>query len=192
MMQKSVQPDEALGALNDYLVVAAQCGDSAALDHIVRRWHRRFVAHAWRLTGRKDVAEDVAQSAWVEIVRGLPKLRHERAFRVWAYRIVTRQASKRVGQIVAERAAVDVLTADAETADYETEPEGIEAGRVHRAVAMLSPSHRAAVALHYFEGLSVAEVAVALDTPPGTIKTRLMHARNNLRAEFKGDDDAQS
>ena len=37
------------------------------------------------------------------------------------------------------------------------------------------------------EGLRIAEIAVALDTPPGTIKTRLMHARNKLRAKLEGD-----
>lgn len=188
--QNSALSHEASRALDDYLVVAAQSGDGAALNQLVRRWHRRLVAHAWRLTGRHDAAEEVAQIAWVEIVRGLPKLRDERAFRVWAYRIVTRHSAKRVGQIVAERAAINSLSAEAGAAECETSPQGVNADRLHRAIATLSPAHRAAVALHYFEGLSVAEVAVALDAPSGTIKTRLMHARNKLRTHFKGDDDA--
>jgi len=46
---------------------------------------------------------------------------------------------------------------------------------------------RAAVALFHFEEMSVAEVAVALDVPVGTVKTRLMHARRKLRAVLEGD-----
>ncbi|MBX3564333.1 MAG: RNA polymerase sigma factor [Sphingomonas sp.] len=190
MTQKPALSDEASRALDAYLVVAAQSGDGAALSQLVRRWHRPLVAHAWRLTGRLDAAEEVAQTAWIEIMRGLPKLRDERAFPAWAYRIVTRHSAKRVGQFVAERAAIDSLSVEADVADNEASPQEVDASRLHRAIATLSPTHRAAVALHYFEGLSVAEVAVALDTPTGTIKTRLMHARNQLRSQFKGDDDA--
>lgn len=190
MTQNPALSVEASRALDDYLVVAAQSGDGAALNQLVRRWHRRLVAHAWRLTGRQDAADEVAQIAWVEIVRGLPKLRDERAFRAWAYRIVTRHSAKRVRQIVAERAAINSLSAEADAAEYEASPQEADANRLHLAIATLSPAHRAAVALHYFEGLSIAEVAVALDTPSGTIKTRLMHARNQLRSHFKGDDNA--
>ncbi len=57
----------------------------------------------------------------------------------------------------------------------------------------LSPAHRAAIGLFYLEGLRVAEIAVALDVPPGTVKTRLMHARRQLRAQLgiQGDCDGQ-
>jgi RNA polymerase sigma-70 factor (ECF subfamily) len=46
---------------------------------------------------------------------------------------------------------------------------------------------RLAVRLFHFEELSVAEVAVDLDVPAGTVKTRLMHARRKLRAALGGD-----
>ena len=52
----------------------------------------------------------------------------------------------------------------------------------------MSPEQRAAVALFYNEDLSVAEIAVALSVPAGTVKTRLMHARSKLRAALKGED----
>jgi RNA polymerase sigma-70 factor (ECF subfamily) len=56
------------------------------------------------------------------------------------------------------------------------------------AIAKLPPEQRAAVALFHFEELSVAEVAVALHVPVGTVKTRLMHARLKLRAALQGED----
>ena len=55
------------------------------------------------------------------------------------------------------------------------------------AIRALPPDQRAAIALHHFEGLSVAETAVALDAPVGTIKTRLMHARLKLKAALEGE-----
>ena len=56
------------------------------------------------------------------------------------------------------------------------------------AIAALPPDHGSAVALFYLEEMSVAEVAVALNVPAGTVKTRLMHARRKLRAALEGDE----
>jgi RNA polymerase sigma-70 factor (ECF subfamily) len=52
----------------------------------------------------------------------------------------------------------------------------------------LPAEQQAAVALFYLEEMSVAEVAVALDVPAGTVKTRLMHARRKLRAALGGEE----
>jgi RNA polymerase sigma factor (sigma-70 family) len=52
----------------------------------------------------------------------------------------------------------------------------------------LPPDQGSAVALFYLEEMSVAEVAVALNVPAGTVKTRLMHARRKLRAALEGDE----
>jgi RNA polymerase sigma factor (sigma-70 family) len=55
------------------------------------------------------------------------------------------------------------------------------------AMSELPIDQRAALGLFYLEGLRIAEIAVALNTTPGTIKTRLMHARNKLRAHLEGE-----
>jgi RNA polymerase sigma-70 factor (ECF subfamily) len=64
---------------------------------------------------------------------------------------------------------------------------------VQRAIAALPQDQRVAFALYHAGELSIAEIAVALDVPPGTVKTRLMHARRKIRAalEPKGDQDVQ-
>ena len=59
---------------------------------------------------------------------------------------------------------------------------------VMAAIATLPGTQRAALALFYIDELSVAEIAVATDVPPGTVKTRLMHARRKVRAILEGDD----
>ena len=64
--------------------------------------------------------------------------------------------------------------------------------RVRAALARLSPEQAATVALYYLEDLSTAEVAAATDVPVGTVKTRLMHARDRLRALLQGEDDGQA
>jgi RNA polymerase sigma-70 factor (ECF subfamily) len=59
---------------------------------------------------------------------------------------------------------------------------------LRKALAKLPDEQRVAIGLFYLEEMSVAEVAVALEIPVGTVKTRLMHARKKLRAALEGDD----
>ncbi|MDP8994590.1 MAG: ECF-type sigma factor, partial [Pseudomonadota bacterium] len=64
----------------------------------------------------------------------------------------------------------------------------LDADQLRAAIRALPPGQRSAVALFHLEEMSVAEVAVALDVPAGTVKTRLMHARRKLRAALEGEE----
>ena len=172
--------------LDEYLLAAARAGDRRAFEALARRWQKKLLAHAWRLLGDAEAARDAVQEGWVEIVRGLPRLRDERAFPAWAFRIVSRRCAKAVGAAVRRRQlAVELATE--EVAAEPAEP-GRDHERLRAAIRLLPEEQRAAIALFHFEELSVAEVAVALDVPAGTVKTRLMHARLKLRAALGGDE----
>jgi RNA polymerase sigma-70 factor (ECF subfamily) len=173
--------------LDEYLVISAQAGDQKAAALLVKRWHKKLVAHAWRITGDSEMARDAAQVGWSEILTGIDKLHDARAFPAWAYRIVSRACFREVRGAVRRRSLADAL--DGEPAAAAMDPDaGVDATRLRTAIRQLPPAHRAAVALFHFEDLSVAEVAVALDVSAGTVKTRLMHARRKLRAAFQGDE----
>lgn len=158
--------------LDEYLVASARGGDTGAFAMLFERWNPRLTAHAWRLLGHADDAREAAQAGWAEIAQGLRRLRDERAFPAWAYRIVSRRCARAVARAVRERGALG---------DEPSCPAADPGERIAAAEG------RAAVALFYFEELSVGEVAVALDVPVGTVKTRLMHARRKLRAALEGD-----
>jgi RNA polymerase sigma factor (sigma-70 family) len=171
------------------LVLSTRLGDRAAGDRLVRRWQPRLTAHARRLLGEAEPARDVVQAAWMEILRGLDGLRDPAAFPAWAYRIVTRRCAAMIGGRRRDRALAAGMAREARVPPEP--PPGPDAaddhGRLRAAVRTLPPDQRAAIALFHFEGLSVAETAVALDAPVGTVKTRLMHARRKLRAALEGD-----
>ncbi|MBU3971464.1 MAG: sigma-70 family RNA polymerase sigma factor [Alphaproteobacteria bacterium] len=175
--------------LDEYLVAAARLGDRKAFDLLARRWGRKLVAHAWRLTGDVDQAREAAQDGWIEIVRGLGRLRDERAFPAWAYQIVTRRCARRIGRARRDRALA--AAAAAEPVFAPDAPDTADPGataRLRIALAALPEAQRAAVGLFYLEDLGVADVAIALNVPAGTVKTRLMHARRALRAVLEGDE----
>lgn len=175
-------------ALDGYLVLAAQLGDRAAFEGLATRWNPRLTAHARRLLREPEAARDAVQSAWLEIVRGLKGLRDPAAFPAWAYRIVTRRCAAVIGTRQRDRATAADLAAEALSSSVPVAPQEAADGdaRLRAAVRALPPDQRAAIALHHFEGLSVAEAAVALDVPAGTVKTRLMHARRKLRTALEG------
>ncbi|MCJ8191842.1 RNA polymerase sigma factor [Sphingomicrobium aestuariivivum] len=171
-------------ALDGWLVAGARAGEKRLAAALVRRWQPRLVGHARRLLGGPGT-EDVVQASWAAIWKALPTLREERAFGTFAYRIVSRQCARTIGRRQ-QRRALDAAVA-AEPAQVEAPPEGNERERLAAAMARLSPAHQAALRLFYFEDMRVAEIAVALDVPPGTVKTRLMHGRAALRAALEGE-----
>jgi RNA polymerase sigma-70 factor (ECF subfamily) len=173
-------------ALDAWLADAARTGDAKAFALLVKRWNGKFVAHAWRLLGDAEAARDAVQDGWAEIVRGLPRLADTSLFQAWAYRIVSRRCAKAIGGAVRRRRIEEAFAA--EPTPEPAEHSGSDAERLAAAIAALPPGQRAAVALFHFEGMSVAEVAVALEVPAGTVKTRLMHARRKLRAVLEGDE----
>jgi RNA polymerase sigma-70 factor (ECF subfamily) len=176
--------------IDDYLVVSARLGDRRAFARLAMRWQKKLLVHAWRLLRDEEAAKDAVQDAWAEIVRGLKKLRDERAFGAWAYRIVTRRCAREIGNKRQSRMLQEALLADAVVAPQSGGPEPTDDGvdQMRQAVRALPPQQQAALALYYFEELSVGEVAVALDVPVGTVKTRLLHARRSLNQTLSGEE----
>jgi RNA polymerase sigma-70 factor (ECF subfamily) len=170
-------------ALDAYLVASARLGDRRSFAMLVKRFDPKLRAHAWRLLGDADLAGDVVQQGWTDIVRGLRSLQDDAAFAAWAYRIVSRRCARAIGAAQQRRRLVSALAAEPEPAADETP----DFSALRAAVRALPPEQRAAVALYHYEDMSVAETAVALDVPAGTVKTRLMHARRKLRALLEGD-----
>ena len=174
---------------DEYLVAAATTGDRAAASRLVVRWQPRLLRHAWRVGGDADLAKDAVQDAWIEILRGLARLDDVAAFPAWACRIVTRRCQR----ALARRGPVAPSPEDDGAAarpapDHASGEFAAELAIVQRAIAALPPAQRAALALFHLEGLGIAEIAVATDVPPGTVKTRLMHARNKVRAMLAPGD----
>ena len=183
-------------AFDAYLAAAARSGDATALDRLARRWAPKLRAHAYRLCGEADLAADISQDAWSEILKGLRGLDDANAFASWAFRIVTRRYARTIRSLVRRRAGETAaaddshLRADEEQASSAQESSA-ELAIIKKAMQQLPGPQRATLGLFYQEGLRIAEVAVALQVPTGTVKTRLMNARRKLRALLIGDEHEQ-
>jgi RNA polymerase sigma-70 factor (ECF subfamily) len=182
--------------LDEYLVVRSQLGDGEAFGGLVRRWHDRLVRHAVHLTGDDEAARDIAQESWVGIVRGLGSLRDPASFRPWALRIVSNKARDWVRRERTRRRAVRAAEASAartpEEAGSESVAEEIAKNAEREAIARvragleeLEPDQRLILGWHYLDGMSVREIAAALQVPPGTVKSRLYTLRQALRRRLE-------
>lgn len=180
---------EAERIFDEYLATAAQTGDQAAWERLVVRWQPRLVRHAWRLTGNADLARDMVQEAWVEILRGLRRLDDVAAFHAWAFRIVTRRCQRTFMRAETERRGIAEFTEEASqfAPHTATGEHAAELAKVLALMRALPASQRTTLALFHLDNLSVAEIAVALDVPVGTVKTRLMHARRKIREQLEGE-----
>lgn len=175
--------------LEEYLVTSARLGDRSAFEQLVQLRGPKLLAHAARLLQNREEARDIVQEAWLDILRGLRSLRDPAAFPAWATRIVTRRCARFIKGQQAQRALKAELAEDVKLDAFEHPPDATDAERVRTAIAALPPKQAATIALFYLEDMSVGEVALALDVPRGTVKTRLMHAREQLKNVLKGDTD---
>ena len=178
-------------AYDELLVLKCQDGDAPALDELVSRWQGRFVGHACRLTGQPEAARDAVQEAWLAIVRGLGRLDDPARFGPWAYRIVGNKAIDWVRR-QGRRRRIDQELLDTQRRQEDLSRRDSTGDREHellvQALHALAPDRQALLGLYYQDGFSVREIAEILEIPAGTVKSRLFHARHQLKEALEGGE----
>lgn len=168
---------------------AAQAGDRDALDALLRRHHDRLHALARRLTGNEADALDATQEALIAIARGIRQFDGRAAFSTWAFRVATNACLDELRR--RRRRPVPGLPDDLDQpgssptpAALRSEAAGIAALpdrlAVDAALQQLPDEFRAAVVLRDLCDLDYAEIASALDIPPGTVRSRIARGRAQL------------
>jgi RNA polymerase sigma-70 factor (ECF subfamily) len=168
------------------LVIRAQRGDEEAFASLAVACGDRLHAIAHRILRDIDLAEDATQQALLAIWRDLPQLRDPARFDAWSYRLLVR-ACYAVGRWTRRSTPTLRLLPFDEPVGPDTATLVHDRDQLERGFRRLSIDHRAVVVLHHYLGLSVDEIAGALDVPPGTVRSRLHHAMRGLRAALDAD-----
>ena len=117
----------------------------------------------------------------MDVFRQLPNLQAPEAFRVWIYRIAHHKASRFIHRELI-REQMNKPLSEAEPVPAKSDEEApFAAEAVHAALADLPANQREILILHYLRDLSTDELALVLECPVGTVKSRLHHARAALR-----------
>ena len=182
---------------DDELVAAAQGGDAAAMDQLLRRHYDRVHAVCRRIAGASRDADDAAQEAMIRVVRHLDRFDGRSSFSTWIYRIATNTA---LDELRKRRRRPQLHVVDD---DDHARPE-IADEIAHRrvdavadritiddALAELPDEFRAAVVMRDVGDLDYTEIAAALDVPVGTVKSRIARGRR-LLVEALGNQEPRS
>jgi RNA polymerase sigma-70 factor (ECF subfamily) len=184
------------------LVEKVQQGDKQAYNLLVLKYQNRvtnLVARYVKNTG--DIA-DVTQEAFIKAYRALPNFRGESAFYTWLYRIAVNSAKNYLVSQSRKPPANDV---DAEEAEFYDGGEVLhEMASPERklltneietvllkAVAKLPEDLRMAISLREMEGMSYEDIAIVMDCPVGTVRSRIFRAREAVDAVIRPFLDGQ-
>ncbi len=166
------------------LAVALAGGDATALDEILRRYWPNMVRFATRIQGARDVAEDIAQDAFVQLWNSRAAFARGGSITAFLYRVVRNLALNEVRhREVRDRFGAgerDVETPVALAPDEALDVQGLEA-TVARAVAELPKRQRTVFVLARYEGLTHAEISKILGTSPQTVANQMTAALTHLR-----------
>jgi RNA polymerase sigma-70 factor, ECF subfamily len=164
------------------LVSAANAGDATAFEALYERYRDWVFTLALRFTHDHALAHDVLQDTFIYFLGKFPGFTLTAQLKTFLYPVVRHNA-------LALRRKHKSLTLhnDSETlAQVQTPhhtsrpPESLH--ELQAAIAGLDSAHREVVILRFVEDLSLAEIALAMEIPLGTVKSRLHHALAELRA----------
>ena len=174
---------------DERLVELALCGDNLAFEELVIRYERAVVGTAYKITCDHYMAKDAAQEAFVAVWIQLKALTSQSKFGAYACAIAKNYAKK---MVMRDRLISTVSLTDFENWEFDDVDRGNTRqvvdddiyDRLHVEMESLSDKIKETIRLHYFNGLSVKEIAYRLDVPEGTVKWRLSEGRKQLQKGF--------
>jgi RNA polymerase sigma-70 factor (ECF subfamily) len=191
-----VNPDTAANSQDSDIVLVERtvAGDQKAYGLLVLKYQRRIQRLIGRMVRDVDLIEDISQETFVRAYRALHQFRGDAQFYTWLYRIAVNTAKKFLLELKHDPTVSENFRAndeDDETSWRKSEPttdegpESILAAKeiatvVNAAMDALPADLRQAVVLREIEGLSYEEIAVAMNCPVGTVRSRIFRAREAI------------
>jgi RNA polymerase sigma-70 factor (ECF subfamily) len=173
-------------------------GDAEAMSTLVEAYKNELYNFCYRLTWSRHDADDLFQQTWVKAVKNAPKYRNDN-FRPWLYKIALnqfrdnrRQAARRRKHVAEEfgsTSAKDFImtrAASGETTEEQYERKHIQAlliANIHKLPERL----KVPVVLYYYEHMKYSQIAIAINVPEGTVKSRISAAKKRLKAELESE-----
>ncbi len=193
LLRSSVDSKEKLRRLADEeLMERVAANDADAFEVVLERHADAAFALAYRICGRRSVAEDIAQEAFLSVWRsGARYDRGRGSVRTWTLGIVHNRAVdalRRSGAHDRRRASDEGIEETLE-APERTESQAVEKAtsrEIRGALGGLPPDQRRVIELAYFGGFTHVEIASMLGAPVGTVKGRMRLGLHKLREQLQG------
>ena len=177
-----------------------KAGDPLAFDQLVNRYSADIYGLLTRLTEDTEEAKDLTQETFLRALRSIGSFRGEADIKTWLFRIAINESRNRHRwwkrrhrdttvslEAESETLGLNERIASPSSEDPETAAINHERGRaIQQALQELPQNYREVVVLRDIEGLTYDEIAGALKTNVGTIKSRIARGREELRRKLKG------
>ena len=171
------------------LVRRAKKGDYGAFDLLVLKYQSRVIATAFKYVKEKQLAEDIAQEAFIKSYKSINSFREESSFYTWVYRITVNTAKN---YLVSSKRRDEVVISDLsqddsfypEKLDVDSPQEILKASElrdlIFETLSSLGEETRTALSLREFDGLSYEQIAEIVKCPVGTVRSRIFRGREMI------------
>lgn len=169
------------------LLARIRAGDPEAFERLYHLYHARLNRFLWTLMKRPTLIEEVLNDTMMVVWKRPDSFHGTSKLSTWIFAVAYRKAMKALGkqdEAVEDREAERRVSQEA--GPDETSNRARARQMLTQAVAELSPAHRAVVDLTYYHELGYREIALILECPVDTVKTRMFHARRHLRKKLGG------
>jgi RNA polymerase sigma-70 factor (ECF subfamily) len=172
------------------LVLAVQRGDPQAFRELYDRYRDRIYNLVLFSTGDPQHAQDVLQTIFLKVFRGLQSFRFESGLATWIYRIAHNEClnyhrARRPPQVPLEAILGSNDEIDSRPISHEQHARKEREEILEQALMQLPLKMREVVVLRYVEGLSYEEIGRVLGCAPGTVASRLNRALAELEERLR-------
>ena len=183
------EPIAVVSAQEDRARVArVESGDTEAFAEIVERWQGPLVNLAYRYCRDRDLAEELAQDAFLMVYRKLSQWKGDAAFSTWLFAVATNVYRSWCRRRRLPTVPLEAIETAGEDRSPEADAEARDLGRVVRdAVLSLPARYRDALILYYFQEMDVKAAARVLGVAEGTLKSHLHRGRQMLAAHLPSE-----
>lgn len=170
------------------LISRAQEGDTRAFQQLFTRHQGTVSRIVYRMIGPSPDVDDVVQEVFLNVYRSLPSFRGDAKFSTWLYRLTTNVTRMHLRKGRSRPRFADVEVPETRSDGRPPETPDVQVERAERVRALyrildgLSEKKREVLVLHDLEGVPAKEIAVTLEIPVLTVRTRLFYARKDLYA----------
>jgi RNA polymerase sigma factor (sigma-70 family) len=165
----------------ELLVLRCQRGDRDALQELVVTWERRLFYFLRRLGSEEQDAWDLLQQTWLKVLRGISALRDARQLAPWLYCIARNTAINHGQMRSLHRERLEELPPATDSEEDPGPRNYDDVEQIHHGLLQLPLTHREVLTLYFLESMTIEQIAQVLEVPPGTVKSRLYHAKRALR-----------
>lgn len=165
--------------------------DPEAFACLYRRHYDAIFRYCVHRLFSRAAAEDVTAGVFLQVVQGLDRFRGDDCdFEHWLWRIATNAANEFLRRSARRKPLLAALAEDLRRQIAQAPKDGVDAAEraalVKSALLTLRPKYQSVVALHFFEHLSIGEVAGIVGASRATVRSRLSRALKQLRHKLEG------